>query len=88
MPAPQVGRKAAPTKEENKKGKINREESYDSGKHVLAPDPKYLVSKLSEINPNLVYFLVYVRQKTESELIAEFKELGAKDLKLHDRLET
>lgn len=82
MPAPQVG-KRPPEESKSKKGAKDDPDETKGG-HVLVPDQKYLVNKLSEVNPNLVYFLVYVRNKTEAEMAAEVKASGPKDTKSVD----
>ena len=38
---------------------------------MLVPDQSYLVKSLTDIDPEKVYFLVYVREKTEEEIEEE-----------------
>ena len=38
---------------------------------MLVPDQSYLVKSLTDIDPEKMYFLVYVREKTEEEIEEE-----------------
>jgi hypothetical protein len=78
-----VGKRAPKSYEETKSKKANKDDAENLGKHVLAPDQKYLITKLSEINPNIVYFLVYVREKSDADLAAEAK--SSKESKVSDK---
>ena len=77
MPDCQVGKpaisnskrdKAAEEVKGSKKQKLMAVQKEEEKNHVLVPDQSYLVNSLSEIDSDKMYYLVYVREKTEKEI--------------------
>lgn len=48
---------------------------------MLVPDQSWLVKSLSDIDPDKMYFLVYVREKTEEEIEEEENVSGFENIK-------